>query len=230
MELFAALAATWPAATTERLGAWTLRQGGGGGGRVSAATLDGPMQDPAPAEAAQRATGTRPLFMVRDGEEALDAALAARGYTASDATVLMAAPAAALPPAPPEAAILCDAPLACMVETWDAGGIGPARLAIMARVVGPKTYLLGRLGDRPAGAGFLALHRGIAMLHAIEVAAAFRRQGLAARMTRTAAAWARGQGAETLALAVTRANTPARALYDGLGLVEVAGYHYRTAP
>ena len=41
-ELFEALAATWPAAETIRLGPFTLRRGAGGGNRTSAATLDGP--------------------------------------------------------------------------------------------------------------------------------------------------------------------------------------------
>ena len=49
-------------------------------------------------------------------------------------------------------------------------------------------------------------------------------------MTGAAAAWAAAEGAATLALAVTRANAPARALYARLGLAEAAAYHYRVAP
>ena len=67
------------------------------------------------------------------------------------------------------------------------------------------------------------------MLHALEVAPFARRQGLGARMTAAAAHWAHAQGAETLALAVTRANASARALYGRLGLAEVDSYHYRAA-
>ena len=88
--------ATWPAAETRRLGPWTLRRGDGGGNRVSAATLDGPPADPAAAEAVMRGWGQPPLFMIRPGEDALDACLAARGYLERDPTLIAAAPAAAL--------------------------------------------------------------------------------------------------------------------------------------
>ena len=46
-------------------------------------------------------------------------------------------------------------------------------------------------------------------------------------MMRAAADWARGQGADWLGLVVTEANGGARALYDSLGMVVAARYHYR---
>ncbi len=229
--LRAALAATWPAAETVRLGSWTLRRGAGGGSRVSAATLDGPLADPAEAEAAMLGWGQRPLFRIGPGEDALDALLAARGYTLLDPTLVLAAPVAALGvTAGTEAAIFGPAPLACMTEIWAAGGVGASRLAVMARAPEPRAYILGRLGDRPAGCGFVAMHGPVAMLHALEVAPAARRQGLGAQMTLGAAAWARTHGAATLALAVTRGNAAALGLYRRLGLAEADWYHYRVAP
>jgi GNAT superfamily N-acetyltransferase len=230
MDLLAALLATWPAAETRRLGPWTLRRGAGGGNRTSAATLDGPVAGPEAAEAAMLAWGQRPLFMVRPDEEALDAVLAGHGYRVHDPSLLLAAPAEALAEAPGEAAIRCGAPLARMAEIWAAGGIGPERLAVMARAPEPRTWLLGRLGDRAAGCAFVAVHGGVAMLHALEIAPEARRRGLGARLTRAAAHWARGAGGATLALAVTRANAPARDLYAGLGMTEAGAYHYRRAP
>jgi GNAT superfamily N-acetyltransferase len=230
-DLFAALAATWPAAETVRLGPWTLRRGEGGGNRVSAATLDGPTADPSGAEAAMRAWGQPPLFMIRPGDEPLDALLAARGYAVHDPSALHAAPAATLAwTAPDESAVFGEAPLACMAEMWAAGGIGPGRLAVMQRAPAPRVFVLGRLGDRPAGCAFAVVHGATAVLHALEVAPFARRQGLGARMTRALAAWSRDAGAATLAVAVTRANAPARALYAGLGMAEAASYHYRIAP
>lgn len=228
MDLFAALAASWPAAETRRLGPWTLRRGAGGGNRVSAATLDGLLGDIAAAEAAMREWGQRPLVMVRPGEAALDGALAARGYAVRDASLVLAAPSEALAlRAPQEAAIRCDGPLAAMAALWAAGGIGPPRLAVMARAAGPKAWLLGREGERVGGCAFVAAAGGVAMLHALEVAPGARRRGLGVLLTRAAAAWAVAQGAGVLALAVTEANAPARALYGGLGMVEAARYHYR---
>ncbi len=236
MELFAAMAATWPPAETRRLGPWTLRRGDGGGKRVSAATLDGPieaLEASLPAvEAAMRAWGQRPMVMVRPGEAALDGALATRDYGIGDASMLFAAPVAALAGAgPSEAVIRCDgAPLAAMAALWAAGGIGPPRLAVMTRAPGPKTWLMGRLGERVAGCAFVAADGGAALLHALEVAPEARRRGLGALLARAAAAWAAERGAATLALAVAEANAPARALYAGVGMTEVARYHYRLAP
>jgi hypothetical protein len=171
--LRAALTATWPALETRTSGPFILRRGAGGGNRVSAATLASAADagaDPAEAEAAMRAWGQTPLFRIRRGEEALDARLAARGYVGRDPTLILAARVAAIAAEPGEAAVLGAGPLACMAEIWAADGIGPARLAVMARVAGPSTYVLGRLDDHPAGAAFVAAHGRVAMLHALTVA------------------------------------------------------------
>jgi GNAT superfamily N-acetyltransferase len=229
-DLFDVLHATWPAAETRRAGPWTLRRGDRGGSRVSAATLDGAMAEFEAAEAAMHAWQQRPVFMVRTGETTLDEALAERGYARFDPTVLMAIDTGALVGETDGLTMVCDAPLACQAEIWAAGGIGTPRLAVMTRARGTKTWLLGRAGDRPAATAFVAVHDGVAMLHALEVSPDARRAGLGGAMTRAAARWAASHGAGTLALAVTEANAPARALYAGLGFRERAGYHYRGAP
>lgn len=237
--LFAALAATWPAAETVRLGGWTLRRGAGGGARVSAATLDGPVDgavDGPPsgieaAEAAMRRWGQRPRVMIRPGDEALDAELAARGWEAVHPSLLLAAPAAAIAlEAPLEEAIACDGPLACMTAIWAGGGIGRERLAVMERAPAPRTWLLGRHGERAVACGFVAAHAGVAMLHALEVAPEARRRGVAGVLTRAAASWGLAHGADTLALAARAGNDAARGLYGRLGLAEAARYRYRAAP
>ena len=229
--LFAAIDATWPAAEIRRLAPWTLRRGDGGGSRTSAATLDGPGGDPAAAEAVMRRWGQPPLVMIRPGEEALDEALAQRGYAVRDPVVLLAGDAAAMaPPEPDPQVILGPAPLAIMTDIWRRGGIGLGRLAVMARPAGPRAFLFGRAGDRPAGAAFVAAAGDVAMIHALEVAPSARRRGVGAAMTRAAAGWALGAGATRLALAVTCANAPARALYAGLGMAEAARDHYRALP
>jgi ribosomal protein S18 acetylase RimI-like enzyme len=227
--LFEALHATWPAAEIRRTGPWTLRRGDGGGSRVSAATLDGEIGEFEAAEAAMLAWGQRPVFMVRPGEAALDAALAERGHARFDPTILLEARAEEVADVAGDATTIGDAPLACLREIWAAGGVGPARLAVMARATGPRAWLLGRAGDRAVAAGFVAVHDGTAMMHALEVAPAARRAGLGTAMTRAAARWAAANGGGTIALAVTEANASARALYAALGFVESGGYHYRGA-
>jgi len=225
--LFPVMAATWPAARVWRLGPVCLRDGQGGGSRVSAATVEAAWDegDIAAAEAAM----APPLFMVRAGEARLDAVLAARGYGVKDPVVGYAAEVAALAVArpPPVTTFEVWPPLAAQVEIWAEGGVGPARLAIMERADGPKASLLGRLDDSPAGTAFVALHQGVAMVHALEVRARFRRRGLGRHMVTAAAFWARDRGAGWLALVVTEANAGARAMYEGMGMRAMGRYHYR---
>lgn len=228
-ELSRLLDATWAPAAIRDAGGWRLRDGGGGGKRVSAATRLDAGANPAEAETMMVRMGQTPLFMVREGEGDLDAALAARGHTVVDPVTIYAARLDAIDRSglPAHRVIACDLPLAAMAEIWAAGGIGPARLAVMDRVAGPKTYLLARAGDRPAGVAFVAIHDGVAMLHALEVADAERRKGVGRMVTLAAADWAATAGAEVLALAVTNANGAANALYATVGMVPAGRYHYR---
>lgn len=219
--LLEALEATWPPAATRQIGGWTIRDGAGGGKRVSAATGSG---DIAVAEAAMQT----PLFQMR-GDQPEDAALEALGYARIDPTVFYVAPVETLATELPPRVTTFEVwdPLQIMREIWAEGGIGPARVTVMERVKGPKTGLFGRIDNKPAGAGFVAVHDGIAMVHALEVLPTHRRKGLGVYMMRQAAFWAQRQGATHLALAVTEANIAANALYAGLGLIRAGGYHYR---
>ena len=230
-QVIAAVGATWPPARLERAGPWTLREGLGGGSRVSAATLDGSFDESAIdlAERGMAAMRQAPLFMIRDSDRDFDAALAARGYELFDPVTLYTAPPdllidTALRPLDAVASPVC---LGIQADIWAAGGIGPARLAVMERACAPKTYLLGRKDDRAAGAGFAAIHGDMAMVHALETLARFRRRGVARAMLSRAARWAKSEGAGHIALAVTEGNTAANALYQALGMTRAGGYHYR---
>ncbi len=225
----AAAAATWPPASARRVGPWTIRAGQGGGKRVSAATAEAPVtaDDIALAEDAMRALGQAPLFMVRPGADRLDGLLHPLGYRVVDPVDILACPVHTLAsPPPPISAFTIWEPLEIMRALWSEAGIGPARQAIMARAPEPKTAVLGRSRDRAAGAAFVAIHRGIAVTHALVVAPGQRRQGTAVNMMRAAACWAQDHGAGALCVLVTRANAPARALYASLGMKIVGHYHY----
>lgn len=229
----AALLATWPPVSQRALGPVTLRDGAGGGKRVSAASLDGPF-DPAAidrASAAMRAAGQAPLYRVRSDQTDLDAHLAAQGFALVDPTMFLSARVAALA-APPRPISLFGLwpPLAIQSQIWAEAGIGPARRAVMDRVAGPKAAFVARVNNRAAGAAFAALHDTTAMLHALEILPGARRQGVGRLMVTGIAHWAQTQGADTLALAVTEANAPARALYTSLGMDHAGGYHYREGP
>lgn len=228
--LFAALDATWPPVYNAVCGPFRLREGAGGGRRVSATVLKGAFSDAALDTVEAQDDGAT-LFQIRPGQSALDHALAARGYTLIDPTALYVAPIEAVAQNPRPVSLLAAwPPLAMQRQIWLDGGIGPARVAVMERACTPKMAFIARHQNRVAGAGFIALHDAIAMLHALRVEPDFRRQGVARFMAHGMAHWAQEQGAQTLALAVTRANTAARGLYSALGMTEVATYHYREKP
>jgi GNAT superfamily N-acetyltransferase len=230
-DLLAAVDATWPAAVSHRAGGWVVRDGRGGGNRVSSASPLGPEAATTIelAEAKHAELGQPPLFRLTEDDAALDAALAARGYRIAEPVVILAAPVARLTADPPDhmTSFPIWPPLTVMAALWDEGGIGPARRAVMERASGPKTAILGRTADRAAGAVFVALHGGMAMVHALHVRADWRRKGLGRNLMRAAARWAMAEGADRIALAVARANETALALYAGLGMAPAGHYHYR---
>lgn len=230
-KLFEAQEATWPPASRQNVGPWCIREGRGGGKRVSATTAEGTVaeNDISAAEAAMAALGQPLLFMVRPDEAALDALLAARGYAVVDPVTVLSAPVAdiACEPPPPVSAFAVWEPLAIMEELWTENGIGPARRAVMARVKGPKTAVLGRQNDRAAGVAFAAIHREACFVHAVVVAETHCRKGTAINMMRAAALWAQDQGVSSLNVLVTEENRAARNLYASLNMVNVGHYFYR---
>lgn len=226
--------ATWPPASRRRVGAWTIRDGQGGGQRVSAATEAWPVTDadlPA-AEAAMRDLGQECLFQVRPGEGKLDTLLKEHGYRQRDPVNLWAVEVEKLSaePIPRATAYTMWPPLEKVREIWEDGGVGAARQAVMERADCTKTAVLARAGDYPGGAAYVGIHEGIAMVHALHVLPAQRRKGVGTTLMRAAAKWARMQGADVLSLIVTQANHEANALYAGLGMTVVGHYHYRFLP
>lgn len=232
--LAAAFEATWPAPQAAICGGFRVGRSLGAGGRVSSAVAVGPWSggDLDAACARHAAWGQPVLFRAWDDEAALISALTARGLVAQDHTLVMAAPVATLAdrPVPPVTAFAIWPPLAIQRQIWAAGGITPARQDVMEAAPAPKAALLGRIRDRAAGAGFVALHHEVAIIHAVEVLARYRRQGVAGWMMRHAAQWAQAQGATRIGLAVSRANAAARATYAGLGLQVAGSYAYYGVP
>lgn len=228
---------TWPAARFVHHGKWTLREGLGGGSRVSATTLTTP-GDPLTdadfdsAEAAMRDMKQPLLFMIRQGEDELDQKLAQRGYVIKDPVTIYACPTSQLmnEPIPRVTAFAIWEPLAIMQEIWTTGGIGEERLAIMHRAKGPKTGFLCRHNEKPAGAAYAAIHENVAMVHAVEILAHQRRGGMGRWVMRASAFWAAEHGADTLSVMCTVQNIGANALYTSLGMQPVGQYHYRHLP
>jgi len=230
-EILQTVDATWPAARYFKSGPFTVRLGQDGGQRVSAASANGPASaaEIGEAERAMLALDQARLFMISGQDSALDTALETRGYSVKDPVTMFAAPVEKLAMHDPKGVrvIRAEAPLEVMKDIWAAGRIEKGRLDVMSRAKGPKTYLLGRADDRPAGAAFVAMHGKSAMLHALEISPVHRRKGLGLSLTAAAAAWAAEHGAETFSLIAVTANQAACGLYRHLGLQEVGHYHYR---
>ncbi|MCZ4350930.1 GNAT family N-acetyltransferase [Roseovarius aestuarii] len=230
--LYGVVEATWPAFANRELGPWIIRDGRGGGKRVSAATAHGPSKadDLPAAEAAMRALGQAPRFMIRADDSDLDDLLAQAGYEVIDPVNMYVAPIAPLITQPPPriASYNIWPPMAIQCEIWAEGGIGPARIDVMNRAPEPKTALLGRDSNRAAATGFAAIHNGIAMVHALEVHKRHRRRGMGRYLMVEAALWAAQHGAQYMSVICTRANAGANALYStNLGMTLVGQYHYR---
>lgn len=229
--IFEAVDATWPAASTRQHGPWLIREGKGGGQRVSAASTDTDVTaaDVAAAAEAMATLGQTPLFMVQGNQPELDALLADLGYSVKDPVDIWLGPVATVSQGYERslAAIFVDYPMPILAEIWAEGGIGPARLDVMRRVDVPKTCILGRLRDQPLGAAFVAVSDGLAMTHAVEVRADARRQGVAERMMKAAAWWAGTEGATEFAALTVQANSRTQSMWQKLGLSVAAHYHYR---
>ena len=224
---------TWPPAKRLEQERWVLRDGRGGGKRVSAATARRILtnRDVREAEALMKGMGQYPLFMIREGEDLLDRQLADMGYEVIDPVVMYTTPIDVLTdvPIPPVTAFCIWEPLAIMREIWATGGVGPARLDVMARAK-TKTSVLSRWNEKPAGVAFAAVHSRVCMVHAVEVLPHQRRMGVAQWMMRAAAFWAKAQGADAMSVLCVEHNAAANALYQSLGFSAVGRYHYRQRP
>ena len=230
-DILTALDATWPAAARQSIGPWIIRDGQEGGKRVSAATpnSDWTPADIQTAETTMRDLGQTPLFMIIDQDHDLDHALADTGYDIVDPVNIYSTSVDTLTiERPPKVSMFSVwPPLAIEIDMWAEGGISDARFNVMKRVQGPKTSILARWNDHPAGVGFAAVHGKHAFVHAVEIRSTQRQKGVASWLMKQAAFWAAEQGASRLNVACTKANVAANALYRSIGMKVVGEYHYR---
>jgi GNAT superfamily N-acetyltransferase len=207
---------------------WIIREGAGGGQRVSAATIIPSHNNPKINSAATKmqSLGQNSLFMIRGSDTQLDNDLHTLGYRIVDPVVILAAPVDSLRNGTQmniHPVSKLASPNEATKNIWAEGGIGPARLDIMARVKTPKTILIAD----DMGVAFAAIHNGIAMIHAVEVAKAHRRKGVANALMYHAIKWAKDQGSTWVSVLTVRENIPAITLYENLGMKKAATYHYR---
>lgn len=232
-ELSQLAATAWPAREQVELEGWLLRASAGVTQRANSAL---PLvATPAPLDALLGAVEDfydarllPPRVQVED--PALDAALAARGWTSSSPTDLLAGP---LPEGPSSAVVqdLDDAWLDCW---WDVDGRGGAAEKHVAR------SMLEAVGTPVAHARVLrdgvvvGVARGVAQgpwlgVFQVAVRPEHRRTGVGSDLLRGLQAWGEQQGCWSAYLQVGRAN-PGRALYAGMQVVGAYAYRTRPAP
>jgi GNAT superfamily N-acetyltransferase len=213
----------WPAAERGRLGDWQLRATGGWTGRANSALAVGdpglPLPDAVDAVVDwYAARGLPPRINVPlPLAAAVGGVLDARGWLAAEPTLVQTAPLAdlagdagdvRLTPSPSPAWI-------ALVGGWK-GALPPEAHGLLT---GPSQvrFAEGYRDGVLAGTARGAVVAGVLHLGLVVVTPAARRQGLAGRLSRTLAGWARANGAHTAMLQVEESNAPAIALYGTLG-------------
>ena len=153
-DLYEVVDHTWPAHRKISCGSWILRQGCGGGKRVSAATLQSRIDIPdiSVAEKGMLELGQDPLFMIRCGDKKLDQILDDGAYKFVDAVnIYCTSCKSILRSTPPRlSAFYIWEPLEIQKDIWSHGGIDRNRIAVMERANCIKTSLLMRWDNHPA--------------------------------------------------------------------------------
>ena len=218
-------------------GPFVIRAFLGGTGRANAASSIDAAPDPqlearvGRIERAYRRLGLVPRFRSTPLDPpGLPDLLMARGYVEKDETVILAAGIASVA-APDPDTVAADAP----DEAW-IGVISTTEYQSEARraekrgtpdlLAAPGAWLTLH-ADGVAAASLSVVAAGeIAGFFDLAVRPEFRRRGLAQRITRAGAQWAREQGSGWLFAQVAATNAASRALCGGLGMTEAYRYRY----
>ncbi|SCG57298.1 GNAT family N-acetyltransferase [Micromonospora inositola] len=234
----------WPAPVTGRLGDWRLRSADGWTGRANSALPVGDPDRPLPAaldaverwyaDHGQPAMVNTPLPLAAPVGAELDA----RGWGARPPVLVQTVALTALPPAPTGRADLPPIELTTTPsDDWLAvaagrkGGLPDAArhvLTAVERIRFAQVHAAGRLVA--VGRGTVTGQGRWLGLTLIEVLPEARRQGLAGRVIRSLVGWGVAEGASHAFLQVEQRNTPAVALYRGLGFTTHHTYLTRVAP
>jgi ribosomal protein S18 acetylase RimI-like enzyme len=185
-------------------------------------------------EAFYSARGRRPLVQVTPAEAriALDARLAARGWTEQRPTDVLVAPSdQVLARTTAGAVSLSEAVDPGWVAAWarcEERADAEAHAREVLRRIEPATAYA--IADEGAGVGLAVCESGWAGLYCVATRADARRRGIAGALVHALVRWAGERGARGVYLQVERDNAPGQALYARLGFRRSHGYHYRLAP
>ncbi|WP_436502198.1 GNAT family N-acetyltransferase [Actinokineospora sp. HUAS TT18] len=227
MTLESLCADAWPALVDKPLGAWRLRANGGYTGRANSALTLGDPGVPVPSalaavEAFAEAEGIRPCAHVIIGS-AVESAISAAGWRVNldhpkgaESAVLVSTS-----PALGAAAEVADEPSDGWFELV-VGSPTPAQRHLLTS--GPRVGYAHAVRDgRVVGAARGCVVGSVLHVSVVEVAADFRRQGIARTLLAALDEWSR-PSARVLQVAVH--NEPALGLYAALGYRESHRYRY----
>ncbi len=229
------------------LGDWLLRFSGGVRRTANSVT---PLCEPqgsmdeviATAEALYCAEGQPTIFRIPSFvDPAVDATLAARGYTEEGESCIIEGPldpivATAAPLGGADAVTLHDRP----TDDWFAAmarlqGQRPEFHAgyreIVGSVVLPAAFAELAIDGAAVALAYGVIHRGLLCFESVVTDAQHRRKGYSRRVLAALATWAQRRGVGIATLQVEASNTPGRTLYHSIGMTtELHRYHYRRAP
>lgn len=232
----------WRALESTGLGEWQLRASGGFTSRANSVLALG---DPGlPLEAAidrveqwyaARSLPVRMQLVDRDQPDGIEPALDQRGWTTSPLVHVMTAELGhvlrAVPDASPFELRLDDVPDEAWLRCYRDDGTTPSPVARAILTNHPAAIFASlREGDRCVAIARGAVDGRWAGVHAVEVTASHRGQGLGGYVTAAVVRWCGQRGARLSYLQVSAANTPAVRLYDRLNYTVHHNYVYREIP
>ena len=228
---WAASETCWPPLNKKNIGPWVIREGEGGGNRVSSTTANDffRKEDIFIAENHMQLLNQKNIFQILGKDLELDNILDRLGYSLVDKTVVYGSKIAKMssPCVPPMTAFNIWPPLRIMKDIWEIGGTTDSRISVMERCKVRKTAILGRIENKAAGCAFISEYKGIAILQALFVLPSYRRKGLARFLISESVKWVSYAESAYLALMTDKYNKEARGLYDSLGMKIIDKYHYR---
>jgi N-acetylglutamate synthase len=237
-QLERAAARHWQAPDTEPLGEWQLRAAAGFTGRANSALPLGDPGCPLPAavtavEEWYRRRGLRPMIVLPHGAgpDNLEDHLTERAWLPRPGPAFVMTAATKFLPASRAEVEFSPEPDAAFLGLYRYRGQDLPPIARTLLMSAPwQAFGRIRRDGRAVAVGRVSVADVLGVLTAVEVDAAYHRQGLGTAITAGLATAAAARGAQTILLQVETGNDPARALYLRCGFTDSHRYHYMMAP
>lgn len=230
----------WPSPRQLLVEGYLLRAAGGPSKRQNSINPLRGSGPPEPAISAARAVygrlGQRAIFRIPEIAPQMEPLLAGSDYAVVDETCTLYRDLDGLPADPDPTVAVVSAPGADWLDLRDAVNKADAAAAqvfrdTVAALVQPRAFAAAAAEDGIAAIAFGVLDRELLIIESVATPEALRGRGHAKRAVTALLRWARREGARSACLQVIATNTPARALYGGLGFeTELYRYHYRVGP